>query len=272
MRNCNLKGGHFMSAKIISVFNGKGGAGKTTLVTNINAHMKTKELKLLVIDTDPQRNLYGINAPDFVHYEPSLFNIMKKEISIKKVIQQTDGYHLIPTSDNQNDLNTSINDFTVLKNSLEEIQDEYDVILIDNSPAFTPLTYSSLFASQYILSPCQVTNECLNAVLDLMALVNSDTFKNINPSFKGVGVFFSQYNLASKRQSIINRSIVDNFRRMSRIFGFKIFSTSIPKNVDVNAASAHHKDIFQYKEKSPVATAYKQLTDEIITFINMGGE
>ena len=54
--------------------------------------------------------------------------------------------------------------------------------------------------------------------------------------------------------------------------GSKIFSTSIPKNVDVNAASAHHKDIFQYKEKSPAATAYKQLTDEIITFINMGGE
>ena len=73
-----------MPAKIISVFTGKGGTGKTTLVTNINAHMKTKELKLLVMDTDPQRNLYGINAPDFVHYEPSLFNIMKKEISIKK--------------------------------------------------------------------------------------------------------------------------------------------------------------------------------------------
>lgn len=261
-----------MPAKIISVFTGKGGTGKTTFVININAHMKTKGFKLLTIDTDPQRNLYSINAPDFVHHKPSLFNIMKNEISIKKVIQQTDGYYLIPTSDNQNDLNTSINDFTVLKNSLKGIQDEYDVILIDNSPAFTPLTYSSLFASQYILSPCQVTNECLNAVLDLMALVNSDDFKNINPNFKGVSVFFSQYNLASKRQSIMSRSIVDNFRRMSRIFGFKLFSTSIPKNVDVNTASAHHKDIFQYKEKSPVATAYKQLTDEIITFIDIGGE
>ena len=73
-----------MPAKIISVFTGKGGTGKTTFVININAHMKTKGFKLLTIDTDPQRNLYSINAPDFVHYEPSLFNIMKKEISIKK--------------------------------------------------------------------------------------------------------------------------------------------------------------------------------------------
>ena len=66
--------------------------------------------------------------------------------------------------------------------------------------------------------------------------------------------------------------MLENFRRMSRVFGFKLFSTSIPKNVDINGALAQHKNIFQYKEKSPVATAYEQLTGEILAFVNMGGE
>lgn len=260
-----------MSIKI-SIFTGKGGTGKTTSAVNITASLTKKGRSVLAIDTDPQRNLFSIIAPNFVQYEPNLSNLIKQDVSIREVIQQYNGYHLIPTSDNQNDLNTSIENFIALKDSLNEIQDDYDIVLIDNSPAFTYLTYSSIYASNYILSPCQVTNECLDAVLDLMSLVNNIEFKNLNPDFKGVGVFFTQYNLASKRQSLLNRNMLENFRRMSRVFGFKLFSTSIPKNVDINGALAQHKNIFQYKEKSPVATAYEQLTGEILAFVNMGGE
>lgn len=267
------KGEFLMPATIISLSTGKGGTGKTSSDINLNVSFRNRGIKILNIDTDTQRNCYNIIAPDFVDYEPNLCNVMNRKVSIKQAVQQTtDGYHLIPSSDDQNRLNDSITDIKILQELLGEIKDDYDAIFIDTSPAFTKLTYSSIFASDYVLSPCQVSNECLDAVSDLMSLVNSAEFKNLNPNFKGVGVFFSQYNLCSKRQNILNRHIVDDFKRLSKILGFKLFSTSIPKNSDIAHASANHQKIFQYKSKSPATEAYNQLTEEILSFIKLGGE
>ena len=261
-----------MSATTISFFTGKGGTGKTSSVINFSQCFKNKGLKNLIIDTDTQRNCYNIIAPDFVDYEPNLCNVINREVNIRQAIQTIENYNLIPSSDDQNSLNSSITDITILQEPLKELSDDYNAILIDTSPAFTKLTYSSIFASNYVISPCQVSNECLDAVSDLMSLVNSTEFKNLNPNFKGVGVFFSQYNLRSKRQNILNRHIVDDFKRLSKILGFKLFSTSIPKNSDIAHASANHQNIFQYKIKSPATEAYNQLTEEILDFINLGGE
>lgn len=266
------KGEFLMSATTISFFTGKGGTGKTSSAININVSFRNRGIKILNIDTDTQRNCYNIIAPDFVNYEPNLCNVMNREVSIRQAIQKTSDYHIIPSSNDQNRLNDSITDIKILQELLCEIKNDYDAVFIDNSPAFTKLTYCSIFASDYVLSPCQVSNECLDAVSDLMALVNSAEFKNLNPNFKGVGVFFSQYNLRPKRQNILNRHIVDDFKRLSKILGFKLFSTSIPKNSDIAHASANHQNIFQYKIKSPATEAYNQLTEEILDFINLGGE
>ncbi|MFW6008334.1 MAG: ParA family protein, partial [archaeon] len=43
--------------KIISIFNQKGGTGKTTSTVNIAAHMAMTGKKILLIDSDPQSNL-----------------------------------------------------------------------------------------------------------------------------------------------------------------------------------------------------------------------
>ncbi|MDO5425483.1 MAG: ParA family protein, partial [Eubacteriales bacterium] len=61
--------------KAISIFNNKGGVGKTTLLCNLAAYMQKRlGKKVLVIDADPQCNTttYVLDEEQFinVYYEP----------------------------------------------------------------------------------------------------------------------------------------------------------------------------------------------------------
>lgn len=66
--------------KAISIFNNKGGVGKTTLLCNLAAYLQKQLNKsVLVIDADPQCNTttYVLDEEQFinVYYEPTGFTI-----------------------------------------------------------------------------------------------------------------------------------------------------------------------------------------------------
>ena len=258
-----------MSAKVISVMIPKGGTGKTTSTINISANLLMNNKKVLDIDIDPQRNLIKIFVPELVNVKNNIATVLNEQDKFSDVIKNICGLGIVPTSESQNELNMTIQDVTCLKTKLEEIKEKYDFILIDNSPAVNKLTYCSLVASDYLLVPCQVNTESLDAVNELLLTINEHNFKELNPNLKILGMFFNQYNLLSKRQNKIQKEIIDNFRRISGAFDIKLFDTSIPQNIALQNASTHHQDIFRFDDKSTGAKAYASLTTEILQELNM---
>ena len=85
---------------IISVFNHKGGVGKTTFLHNLSAFLaKEKKQKILVVDADPQMNLttaiYGLstnmcynNNEELKKNHKQFSDYSKKYLSLYELLQK----------------------------------------------------------------------------------------------------------------------------------------------------------------------------------------
>ncbi len=142
---------------IITVTNTKGGVGKTTLVANLAGYLADLGKRVLCVDADIQPALssyYPLKTE-----APNGLRQLIFEASIENVVSQT----TIPNLDlvYSDDPKGMLQNFILhtadgrqrLHYTLEQIQHDYDYILIDTQGAIGPLQESAIFAGDIILSP-----------------------------------------------------------------------------------------------------------------------
>lgn len=160
-------------AKKIAFINMKGGVGKTTLAVNV-AYTLTKEenKRVLIIDMDPQmnatqytlkqeyvekilddrnRSVYGCLSPDY----KTNTTLKSYEESDKGnwIFEVEENFDIIPSSLHIMRLNLSNSPFKLRQYIENELDDKYDVIIIDCPPTISDYTKVSLLASDMYLVP-----------------------------------------------------------------------------------------------------------------------
>ncbi|WP_247893720.1 ParA family protein [Azospirillum endophyticum] len=172
-------------AKFISVFNNKGGVGKTTLTWNVADALAEKGKRVLLIDFDPQCNLSiaMLGADAFKSLVSNAVQPRTVRSFLQGYLQNTgpgpisihDGPHtnenvkivagdfwLNVYSDSLsvgNDLLTGngIAKFTAIRTleaKLREDGEVFDYVMIDLPPSFGGLVRSALYSSDYLVIPC----------------------------------------------------------------------------------------------------------------------
>lgn len=148
--------------KVITLLNEKGGVGKTSTTATVGAGLAILGYKVLVIDTDPQGSLTTLfNMRRFAGLNKLLTDEMEWNECIAAVpparwageCYPANGVlHIVPGHKNLRGLASMLgSNFLILRERLEEVEDYYDVVLIDTLPTPSVTHGLAYLASDAIL-------------------------------------------------------------------------------------------------------------------------
>lgn len=202
-------------AMIITVFNNKGGVGKTTTTINLAAALNKLGKRVLLVDIDAQANLTtGLGIEPFEDVEQQ----GKKDIShllteprtsLEDVIihKTWDDVELdivpshIRLSYMEAELINTLDIDRVLDKKLKKYRDQYDYILIDPPPSFGKANTISLMASSGVLIPTQLSPYPIRALEYVMKrAIAVDESKDEPLPILGIAV--SMYNRAATKVAL----------------------------------------------------------------------
>lgn len=250
--------------KTISIFNQKGGVGKTTSVVNLAVSLSKLNKKVLVIDFDPQANTTTGLGFDKNELEKSIYKMFYDEGDNYKdyILKSEEGPYLIASENSLSGLEVELvsldeeERLKMLSQIIEEIKKDFDIILIDCPPSLGLLSLNALVASDSIIIPIQTEYYALEGVSELLK-----TYQTIKESIKEdleiEGVLLCMFD----KDTDLSYEVVEEVKSF---FKEKVFSTMIPRNIKLAEAPSFGKSVISYDEKSKGARAYLSLAKEIV--------
>jgi chromosome partitioning protein len=248
--------------KIVAITNQKGGVGKTTTAINLAASLAANDLRILLIDSDPQGNSTTGLGVDKKNSQKTLYDALLGGDPLAEVTVKTefDGLSLVPADKNLVGANLELVDAEDrelrLRQAVASVRDQYDFVLIDCPPALDLLTLNALLAADSVLIPIQCEFFALEGVSELM-----DTIDRVRESFghplKIEGILLTMFD----ERTNLARQVAQDLREF---FADDVFQTIIPRSVRLAEAPSYGKPILLYDVRSRGAESYIKLAKEIL--------
>jgi chromosome partitioning protein len=248
--------------RVLAVSNQKGGVGKTTTAINLAAALAANDLRVLVLDCDPQGNATTGLGVAKEPGRPSLYDVLLGDTGALESIVSTafEGLSLIPADKNLVGANLELVDIPNRERRLREkiagVRDGYHYVLIDCPPALDLLTLNALMAADAVVVPIQCEFFALEGISELM-----DTIDRIRDSFHHPlaveGILLTMFD----DRTNLTRQVANDLREF---FSDQVFKTIIPRSVRLAEAPSFGKPILSYDPRSKGAESYIKLAKEIL--------
>ncbi|MFH1798240.1 MAG: AAA family ATPase [Candidatus Omnitrophota bacterium] len=265
-----IVGSHSQGVKTIAFVHHKGGTGKTTACINIAGWLVRMQKKVLVVDLDPQGNATAGLGVDRKSLDVSVYDVLFGQHKIEDVIVETDsGIYLAPSSLDllaaEIHMAGQKNNTKILRESLTNVEEYFDYILIDVPPGSTLLMINGIAAAENIIIPLDSgvfayeTLETLKTViLDL-----SDEL-GIQPSIMMFLLKEYATTLFDRGLTAEIKKMLKEFLRRNNISEVNIFN--IPFSRKIYKAQMRGRPISHYASFSDAGRAYKRIARYLIAY------
>jgi chromosome partitioning protein len=249
-------------ARIIAVVNQKGGVGKTTTSVNLAASVATTGKRVLLVDFDPQGNASSAVGYTKNRIELTVYDAMIGDVQIADVIRPTEITTLFVAPANMDLVGAELELIGAegregyLRRILEQVQGQYDYIIIDCPPSLGLLTLNALVSADGVVVPMQAEYFALEGLSALLTTIER-VKASYNPGLELEGVLFCMYdprtNLAGQVRGEVENHLPE-----------KVYRTNIPRNVRLSEAPSHGKPVVLYDLRCAGSQSYLELAREFV--------
>ena len=241
--------------KILAIYSGKGGVGKTATAVNLSSVIAQSGKRVLLCDMDSQ----GAASYYFRIQPKRKYNSSKLlEGKFDKYIQKTEfaGLDLLPAHFSFRNLDLALSRISekgrtnALLGVFSPLQSTYDYLVLDCPPTLTILGENIIEAADLVIIPVIPTSLSVLALQRLLKL-----FKKKKVSQKKMGAFFS---MVEQRKTM--HSLFLNEYGEHPLF----LSTRIPFMAEIEKMGLYRNPVGGNGKASPAAEQYGRLWQEIL--------
>ena len=261
---------------VVAIANQKGGVGKTTVTRELSACCALRGYQTLVIDCDPQGNL----TQSWV--DPDVYDSTLSHVLIEPDTGSGQKAEPLPLSETivespVNNLDLVAADIRLarfelqpdylthrLKNQLELLREEYDLVFLDCPPQLGKLLTAALFAADYVIVPCAADAMGLQGLADL-AFTVEQIKKNVNNKVEILGAVMNLYK-ANRNLSAEARNAVVQAAGLVK----HVFDTNLHDYSKIAEAPSQRLPVVRYASDHKAAEQLNSLTDEVLKRLNLG--
>ena len=254
-------------AIILTIANQKGGVGKTTTSVNLAAGLARHGKRVLLVDLDPQGNATMGSGIDKRRLERSLYHVLIGHTDVRSAAIESEvgGYSVLPANRDLAGAEIEMVDLEAregrLRMALQQVQDDFDFVLIDAPPSLSILTLNGLCAANGVIIPMQCEYFALEGLSDLVNTIRK-VHANFNTSIRIIGILRVMFDRRMTLSQQVSAQLEAHFKD-------KVFTAVVPRNVRLAEAPSHGMPGVVFDESSRGAQAYLQFAAELIEKIPM---
>ena len=143
-----------------------------------------------------------------------------------------------------------------LRDALQPILPQFDMVLIDCPPSLNMLTVNALVAAEGVLIPMQCEYYALEGLTALVSTIQQIK-SGSNPKLEIGGILRTMFDPRNNLANEVSAQLLQHFPD-------KVYRTIIPRNVRLAEAPSFGKPALHYDKESRGALAYLALAGEMI--------